>query len=220
MQRLRLRFGRGEEVKFTSHLDIIRSWERAFRRARIPVVYTQGHTPHPRIVVAAPLAVGVTSEAELMDVYLSRRMPPQALMMMAKRQLPAGFDVLDVWEVGLATPSLQSRLVYADYASQAGPAKSEQWVKDAVSSLLQMKELPWHHSRGSEVHYYDLRALILDLWLVGWYGRLCTLGMRLRCGAGGSGRPEQVVLAMGFSEYPQSIHRTRLILEGELDTSA
>ena len=220
MQRLRLRFGRGEEVKFISHLDIIRSWERAFRRAQIPVAYSQGHTPHPRILVAAPLAVGVTSEAELMDVYLSRRMPPQALMMMVKLQLPAGFDVLDVREVGLATPSLQSCLVYAEYASQAGPAISEQWVRDAISSLLQMKELPWHHSRGSEVHHYDLRALILDLWLVGRYGRLCTLGMRLRCGVGGSGRPEQVVSAMGFSEYPESVHRTRLTLEGELDTPA
>jgi len=218
MQRLRLRFGRGEEIRFISHLDIVRSWERAFRRAEIPVAYSQGHTPHPRIAVAAPLAVGVTSEAELMDVYLSRRMPPQALMMMVRSQLPPGFNVFDAWEVGLGIPSLQSCLAYAEYLSQAGLGRSEQWVRDAISSLLQTKELPWHHSRGSKVHYYDLRALIADLWFISRYERLCTLGMRLRCGAGGSGRPEQVVSALGFSKYPQSIHRTRLILEGELDT--
>lgn len=218
MQRLRLRFGRGEEVRFISHLDIVRSWERAFRRAEIPVAYSQGHTPHPRIAVAAPLAVGVTSEAELMDVYVSRKMLAQAFVMMVRSQLPPGFDLFDAWEVALGIPSLQSCLAYAEYLAQAGPVENEQWVRDAISCLLQTKELPWHHSRGSKVHSYDLRALIADLWFVGRYEGLCTLGMRLRCGAGGSGRAEQVVAALGFSQYPQSIHRTRLLLEGELDS--
>ena len=70
MQRLRIRFSRGEELKFISHLDIIRLWERALRRARIGLAYSEGFSPHPRISLAAPLSLGITSDAELMDVVL------------------------------------------------------------------------------------------------------------------------------------------------------
>ena len=78
MQRLRVSFGRGVPARFISHLDVMRCWERVFRRASIPVEYTQGFTPHPKIAVAAPLAVGFTGEAELMDVWLRKWMPPDA----------------------------------------------------------------------------------------------------------------------------------------------
>jgi len=59
MFRLRVRFCRGEELKFISHLDIIRLWLRAMRRAGIPLEYTEGFSPHPRISLAVPLSVGL-----------------------------------------------------------------------------------------------------------------------------------------------------------------
>ncbi len=68
MQRLRTSFSRGEELKFLSHLDLMRLWERAFRRAGISLASSEGFTPHPRISLAAPLSVGTTGQAELMDV--------------------------------------------------------------------------------------------------------------------------------------------------------
>jgi radical SAM-linked protein len=214
MQRLRLKFGRGEEVKYISHLDVVRFWERVFRRAGIHLAYSKGFTAHPRISVAAPLAVGVTSEAELMDVWLSRWMPPQSFVMSVKSQLPRGFNVFDAWEVGLNIPSLQSSLAFAEYCVRVSIEKSEPQVEASFHALLQVKELPWHHSRDSKIHYYDLRALIDDLWIVSYHDSLCVLGMRLRCDANGSGRPEQVATALGFSLYPESIHRTKLILKG------
>ena len=216
MQRLRLKFGRGEEVQFISHLDVVRYWERAFRRAELPLAYSQGFTPHPRISVAAPLAVGVTSEAELMDVWLNRWMPPQSFVMRVRSQLAQGFDVFEVGGVGLSVPSLQSCLALAEYHVAVMSEKSERDVSAAICSLLQAKELPWHHSRGDKVHSYDLRALVDDLWVVSYHDALCLLGMRLRCNANGSGRPEQVLLALGFSQLPESIHRTKLILKGML----
>lgn len=216
MQRLRLRFGRGDEVKFISHLDVVRFWERVFRRARIPLAYSQGFTPHPRISLAAPLAVGITSEAELMDVWLNRWMPPQSLMMRVKSQLPCGFEIFDAWEVELNIPSLQSCLAFAEYRVEVKSEKGRQDVEVSLQSLLQARELPWHHSRGDKVKLYDLRALIDDLWVIGCHDSLCILGMRLRCDAKGSGRPEQVVAALGFPQCPESIHRTKLILKGML----
>ncbi len=73
MQRLRLTFARAKELVYISHLDITRLWERVFRRADLPLTYSQGFSPHPKISIAAPLALGVTSEGELMDVELDRR---------------------------------------------------------------------------------------------------------------------------------------------------
>ena len=214
MQRLRLRFGRGEEVKFISHLDVVRFWERAFRRAQIPLAYSQGFTPHPRISVAAPLAVGVTSEAEFMDVWLNRWMPPESFTMRVKDQLPQGFDIFDVREMGLSIPSLQSCLAFAEYRVELRSEKTGQDVSASICSLLQAKEFPWHHARGDKMHFYNLRALIDDLWVASYHDFLYVLGMRLRCDANGSGRPEQVVFALGFSQYPESIHRSKLILKG------
>jgi radical SAM-linked protein len=212
MQRLRLRFGRGEEVKFISHLDIMRFWERAFRRAEILLAYSQGFTPHPRISLAAPLPIGVTSEFELMDVWLNRWMPPKSLLMKLKKQLPPGFDVFEAWEVGLHVPSLQSSIAFAEYRVDLKTERGEKEIQDSLDSLLQTKQLPWHHSRGDKVHFYDLRELIDSLWLISYHDSFCVLGMRLRCDPSGSGRPEQVVGALSLCDYPESIHRTRLTL--------
>ncbi|MCL4464985.1 MAG: TIGR03936 family radical SAM-associated protein, partial [Chloroflexi bacterium] len=77
VQRLRVSFSRGEAAKYVSHLDLARLWERALRRARLPVAYSAGFTPHARLAFAAPLAVGITASAELVDVYLSELVPPR-----------------------------------------------------------------------------------------------------------------------------------------------
>jgi len=215
MQRLRLRFGRGEEVKFISHLDVLRFWERAFRRAGIPLAYSQGFRPHPRIAIAAPLAVGVTSEAELMDVWLNQWMPPQSFVMKVKEQLSCGFNMFEAYEIGLSAPSLQSSLAAAEYRVEVESEKTEKEVQYSLNRLLQTKQLPWQHFRGDKVHCYDLRALVNDLWVISHHGSLYVLGMRLRCDAAGSGRPEQVLVALGLSQYPESSYRTKLIMKGE-----
>ena len=212
MQRLRLKFGRGEELKFLSHLDLMRLWERALRRAGLPLAYSEGFTPHPRIALAAPLSVGVTSEAELMDVFLSRWMAPDSFVAQAKKQLPQGLDLPEAWPVGLNIPSLQSQVRFAEYKVEVDTEKARQEVESAVRSLLSAEELPWHHFRDTGARHYDLRALVDDLWLIDCRDSLCVLGMRLRCDARGTGRPEQVAKALGFSQRLKFIHRTKLIL--------
>jgi hypothetical protein len=85
-------------------------------------------------------------------------------------------------------------------------------MEAAVERLLSLEELPWRHQRDTGERKYDLRALIEDLWVIDWSGSAGVLGMTLRCDSGGSGRPEQVALALGFSGHPESIHRTKLVL--------
>lgn len=212
MQRLRIRFSRGQELKFISHLDIMRLWQRALNRAGIALAYSEGFNPHPRMSLAAPLAVGVTSEAELMDITLTKLVSPHFFTAAVSRQLPPGIEILQVYPVAPTMPSLQSQVRYAEYKVELETEKGQKEVESALDSLLSLKQLPWQHQRDTGTRSYDLRALIDRLWLIGWLDGGGTVGMRLRCDSNGSGRPEQVAAALGFTHYPQSIHRTKLIL--------
>jgi|TARA_Y100000031_G_C8245387_1_gene397789 radical SAM-linked protein len=190
----------------------MRFWERAFRRAQIPLAYSEGFSPHPQISLATPLPVGVTSEAELMDVLVSRWVSPQWFTAVVNQQLTPGFDILGVLSIIPTTPSLQSRLRHAEYQVEVPTDRETQDIESAISRLLSLESLPWHHQRDTGQRNYDLRTLIDGLWLVAWRQPYGTIGMRLRCDSGGSGRPEQVTSALGFTDHPQSIHRTKLIL--------
>lgn len=213
MQRLRIRFSRGEGIKYISHLDIMRLWQRALHRADMPPVYSEGFSPHARISLAAPLPLGVTSQAELMDVYCSGVVSPHAFTSAVGRQLPADLEILQVFPVALTLPSLQAQVRYADYTVLMETEKNQTEIEAMLDTMLTLEQLSWRHQRDKELRQYDLRALIDDLWFIERQQGKCTIGMRLRCGSQGSGRPEQVVTALGFTGYPLSMHRTGLILE-------
>ena len=212
MFRLRVRFSRGEELKFISHLDIIRLWVRALRRAQIPLEYTEGFSPHPRISLAVPLSVGVTAENELMDISMTKVISPHWFTDTVNRQLPEGLKVLETTPISPNVPSLQSQVRFTQYQVAVRTDKSEEETKTAIDNLLAAESIPWHHERDTGRKSYDLRGLIDDIWLIEFKPSSCVLGMRLRCDETGSGRPEQVALALGFAEYPESIQRTKLLL--------
>jgi len=85
-------------------------------------------------------------------------------------------------------------------------------IEEAIARLLEAGELPWYHLRDTGPRHYDLRSLIQHIWLMEYSNRDLTLGMRLRCDPAGTGRPEQVGVALGISDEPELIHRTKLIL--------
>ncbi len=213
MYRLRVRFKRGEEIKFISHLDLVRLWQRALHRARLPLTYSKGFSPHPRISLAVPLAIGVTSDAELADIFLDRPVSPHFFSAALSQQLPPGIEIVQVHPIPPHQPSLQSQASFAEYAVTIATDKEAKEIEANIAGLLSAEKLPWQHQRDTGTRSYDLRTLISDLWLIDRLHPYCTIGMSLRCDNSGSGRPEQVALALGFSERPQSIHRTRLILK-------
>lgn len=212
MQRLRIRFGRGEEIQYISHLDIMRLWERALRRTGIPLAYSEGFNPHPRLSLAAPLPLAVTSEAELMDVFVARAVSPHWFTDVVSQQLPPGISILGVYKIAPNIPSLQSLVRFIEYRVDVEAEKETGDIESAIASLLAVEHLPWYHERDTGRRSYDLRLLIDDLWLIEESKVSCTIGMRLRCDSRGTGRPEQVAAALGFRCRPQSMHRTKLIL--------
>jgi radical SAM-linked protein len=174
--------------------------------------YTEGFSPHPRISLAVPLSVGVTAENELMDISMTKVISPHWFTDTVNRQLPEGLKVLEATPISPNVPSLQSQVRFTQYQVAVRTDKSEEETKTAIDNLLAAESIPWHHERDTGRKSYDLRGLIDDIWLIEFKPSSCVLGMRLRCDETGSGRPEQVALALGFAEYPESIQRTKLLL--------
>ena len=210
-QRLRVTFTRGEDLKYITHLDLMRFWERAMRRAEIPVAYSEGFSPHAQIALAAPLPVGTTSDGELMDVFLERPMAPAGLIRSIGPHLPSAIEIRSVEEVGLALPSLQADVRFAEYDVDVTAAPAE--AAEAVERFLAAESVPWEHKRESETRSYDIRQFVEDITISGAIPEGVRLSMRLRNDNSGSGRPDQVVAALGLGT-PLRIHRTRLLLAG------
>jgi radical SAM-linked protein len=216
MQRLRIKFSRGPELKFISHLDIIRLWQRAFNRAGIQLAYSTGFNPHPRISLAAPLPLGVTSEAELMDIVCLKGISPHFFSSTLNQQLPAGMAVLKVQPVGPDLPSLQSIISFTEYVVDVERKHTGEEISMLLADMLAKQSIPWQHQRDTGPHHYDLRLLIDNIWLIDIEESIIRLGMKLRCDSNGSGRPEQVTAALGLTSRPYSVHRTKLIFKTDL----
>jgi radical SAM-linked protein len=213
MQRLRIRFGRGEETRYISHLDLMRLWQRAFNRANIALAYSEGFNPHPRMSLAAPLALGVTSEAELMDVVLTRWSSP-SLHCRAETAASRGHRARPCHAHRPADTLAPVQVRFADYTVEL-PASAPRTAPGRHRRSPGKRNTALAAPRDTGPHKYDLRKLINDIWLEDDRPGCSVIGMRLQCDSSGSGRPEQVALALGFEGYPRSIHRTRLILEAK-----
>jgi radical SAM-linked protein len=187
-------------------------WIRAFRRAGIELAYSEGFNPHPRISLAAPLATGVTGDAELMDVYINDSISPHNFTEAVNRQMPTGMEIQNTYQVDNGLPALQAQITAAEYLVDISADKGVDCIRQALTSMLEKEQLPWQHERDTGIKSYDLRPLIEDLWLENCDENNAVVGMRLVCDNRGSGRPEQVIKALGF-ERPLTIHRNRLILK-------
>lgn len=145
-----------------------------------------------------------------MDVFLERPMQPREFIRELSEQLPDGIKISAAQEVGLALPSMQADMQFAEYAVDV-PADAAIDVPVAVEQFLAAETIAWEHKRENETRSYDIRAQVESITILADDGSRTTLAMRLKNDNSGSGRPEQVVAAIGLSP-PTRIHRTKLIL--------
>jgi len=113
--RIIVKYEKGEPLRFISHLDVQRLMQRSFRRARIPLAYSQGFNPHPLFSFASALAVGYTSQSEWLDVQLEQDMPCEELVNRVNEVLPEGFRMLEAKLVEEKLPTLTALTTGADY---------------------------------------------------------------------------------------------------------
>jgi len=204
--RIRITFAKTEDMRFTSHLDLHRAWERTFRRAGLPLAYTQGFSPHPRLNLASALPLGFTGEAEVIDAWLEIDLQESQVLDRLQSTLPPGIMVKSIIEVDQTLPSLQSILISNEYViTLLEPVNGlQQKVADLLSSSSILRE-----RRGKS---YDLRPLILVLNLIETLpGALQKLLAQLSAREGATGRPEEVLEALGIQPTRARVHRTRLI---------
>ncbi len=218
-QRLQIRFSADGPLKYVSHLDLMRVWERVCKRAGLPLATSQGFSPRPKIALAAPLAVGVTSEAEVLDLLLVERVELSSTMRALSAELTPGLSIQEIHESPLKQPSLQSMLKAASYDVEVEDSRSLDVWRAAVQELLAQERIPWSHQRGKETKSYDLRRLVFGIKVTDVSNGVATLTMRLRNDEQGAGRPEQVALALGAQQEPRRIHRISLELARERVTA-
>jgi radical SAM-linked protein len=205
-QRLRITFSKGENLRYISHLDLTRAWERALRRAGIPVFYSQGYHPHPKMVFASALPVGCTGGAEVMDIKLTQPIPPRRVQSGLAHRLPKGLTVIDAVPIYGRAPALPTLLHGADYEIVVELQESIETAREACATLLARTTIPRTY-RGKD---YDLRPLINQLKVIKAKGQYLLMLMQLAAGQRGTGRPPEVLDALGWPDCFHLCHRRQL----------
>ena len=160
VQRLRIKYAKRGRLRFTSHRDFQRAFERALRRAEVPMAYSAGFSPHPKISYAGAAPTGAASEAEYLEIAVTSRCDPVALARALDSALPAGLDVLEVVEA--ATADLAGRL-HASVWEIRLPGVSDQAVAAAVTVFLAAESVEVERLTKHGIRVFDARAAVLAL---------------------------------------------------------
>ena len=215
VQRLRLTFSKTGPTRYISHLDLARTLERALNRARIPVSYTQGFNRRPRLQIAAALPLGYTSECELADIWLEEQMEPQQVHRQLAAKMAPGVTVHQVEEVPLSEPALPALTAGAIYVVTILDPVNMAALRRRIDDLLAADSLVRERGHGRKRKAYDLRPLIYELEVAQTADGAAQLHMRLALMPSETGRPDEVLLALGLDPLSARIHRSKIALAGE-----
>lgn len=206
--RIRITFSKQGALRYTGQLDLHKLWERAARRAELPLAYSQGFHPQPKINIAAALPLGFSSRCEVMDMKLEQEIPLEGLREKLQGTLPTGIQVLNVESAEERAPALQTQVVAAEYEITLTESVEGSELKRKLDSVMESESI-MRERRGKK---YDLRPLIEELSPLP-AGREAGMKvfMRLAAREGATGRPEEVLDVLGIAFEGTRIERTRLI---------
>ena len=200
-------------MRYTGHLDLHKIWERAARRAQLPLTYSQGFHPHPQIQLAAALPLGFSSRCEVVDLKLNETVPLEGLAERIQGAVPSGLHILSVESVDERAPALQTQVVSAEFEVELLEDINLDELARKFDSVIAADSLP-RERRGKP---YDLRPLIEMLTLSSLplgEGPGARVFMRLAAREGATGRPEEVLDALGIPLENARVERSRLIFRG------
>ncbi len=206
--RYRITFAKTEVMRFTSHLDTQRTWERTIRRAGLPLAYSQGYNPRPKINLASALPLGITSSCELAEIWLERELPEIQVESDLKSVETPGLQILIVESIDLKAPKLPKIVQSANYTlTLIEPVDHlNERIQKVVDSNTLVRE-----RRGKE---YDLRLLIEQIEEI---PRSISgeqrIQLKLAVRTGATGRPDEVLSELGIPFENVRIHRTELVLK-------
>lgn len=205
--RLRITFAKVGPLRYTGHLDLHRLWERAARRAELPLAYSQGFHPQPKLAIAAALPLGFSSRCEVLDMRLEHEISLEGLREKLQETLPTGIQVIGVESVDEKLPALQTLVASAEYQVTLTEPVDGVELKRRIESVMASESII-RERRGKT---YDLRPLIEMLHLAA-DGKIL---MKLAAREGATGRPEEVLDMLGIRFEETRIERTELIFKSD-----
>jgi radical SAM-linked protein len=205
MQRVRIEYSKGRELQYTGNLDMHKVWERTFRRARLPLAYSQGFHPQPKLQQAAPLPLGFTSSAEIVDVWFDTDEPLEVLTQRITETAQPGIQVRRISLIPPASPALPNLVNAAAYRITCDDPLPETEIQVRMEHVLAATTLP-RERRGKG---YDLRPLVQSLTLEAL--NPLTLAMILTSLPSATGRPEEVLEELHIDPFTVDIERTQLL---------
>ncbi|MGI8678798.1 MAG: TIGR03936 family radical SAM-associated protein [Jatrophihabitans sp.] len=164
VQRLRLRYAKRGRLRFTSHRDFARAFERALRRAEIPMAYSAGFSPHPKISYVGAAPTGVASEAEYLEIGLARELDPDTVRAELDRVLPDG---LDIDEAVVAGPGSLPERMHASVWRIELPGIDELTARAALDAFLAREEIGVERVLKSGRRMLDVRTPVLRAEVTG-----------------------------------------------------
>jgi radical SAM-linked protein len=205
--RVRLTFSKNGAMRYVGHLDLFRAWERTFRRSGLPIAYSQGFHPQPRMNLACALPLGFTSQCELLDAWLEQELPPQHIQESLSQAVPPGLLVKEIERIDLSAPSLQSQVVSAVYAITLLDSVPD--IAARLSRVTSAEQLP----RLRRNKPYDLRPLMENLSLdLNKESGKQILQVQLAAREAATGRPEELLDELGIEFSSTHVHREKLVL--------
>jgi radical SAM-linked protein len=206
--RLRIKYSKGGALVYVGNLDLVTIWERAARRADLPLEYSHGFHPQPKLQLAAPLPLGFLSRCEILDMRLTSDVDISEMPGRLQRALPSGLSILSIEQVDPASAAPGALVQSAEYKVTLDAAPDVETLASRVHEVLSASTLP-RERRGKQ---YDLRPLIEELQTLN--GEADTppfLRMRLAARPGATGRPDEVLDELGYPREMARIERTALI---------
>ncbi|AXO36189.1 hypothetical protein MicB006_3913 [Micromonospora sp. B006] len=160
VQRVRIRYAKRGPLRFTSHRDFARAFERALRRAGVPIAFSQGFTPHPKISYASAAPTGVASEAEYLEIGLREPVDPARLREALDAALSPGLDVLDAVE---ATGGSLADRIEASYWRIELPEVDPKVLAEAVAAFTAADEIQVERMTKQGRRTFDARAAVVSI---------------------------------------------------------
>jgi len=198
MSRVLLKLSKGDEVRYLSHLDFVRAFELALRRAEIPVEYSQGFNPRPKMSFGAAIGVGVTSDDERIVLELASPMPPYEVKERLNFSLPGGIRVLDAEAVpeGVRSPLSEVRAsrFRVDLACDGSCDPSE--VEEAVRGLFESDEVIVTRTQKDKTKDVNIRPHLLSARVVEFDAGTISLEVDLGFSDSGGAMPRDFVQAL------------------------
>jgi len=161
VQKLRIRYAKRGRLRFTSHRDFARVFERAIRRARLPIAYSAGFSPHPKVSYAGAAPTGTASEAEYLEIGLAEATDPDQVRDTLDAALPPGIDIVDVVDAADSPAKTLAELIEASRWSIELPGVSVAAAQKALDLLLAQTTAPVERATKDGTRTVDVRAALV-----------------------------------------------------------